>query len=635
MGNEAWFAVVGHLAGRGDVARMSLARTGTGTLLKKLLLGAAAGGLAACSAVAAAETLRDALVSTYRSNPSLNAQREALRASDATVAIAGAQGRPQVGATVGINRDMSRSGVLETGRAKGPVVSGGLDLELPLFQGGRVRNSVQAARARVEAGRGTLRAVEGDIFTDAVAAYMDVIRDRAVVELSENQVQVLTTNLQATASLFRSGDLTRTDIAQSEARLGGARAEFSLAKSRLAVGEERYRQIIGRPPETLVPPPPLPPLPANAEDAVRIALRYNPKLLAATQQARAAGLDVQVARADRLPTVAGVVSGDYISSLRREDGVGRPRTGAQTSVGLTTRIPLYQGGAPAGKVRQARAIEGQLLEQIVAAERAVAAETRSAFAIYGASQEAIQANQIAVAANELALLGTRIERRVGTRTVIEVLNAEQELLTSQVELVSSRRDSYVAGFQLLNAMGQAESKELGLDSGPLYDPLNNYRRVAGSWSDWGGEERYQVSSSPTLSVTKVPTSAPVEASIASAGPNLAVTDPEVAVVISDASLSAPVPVAVAPMDRAVAESGTSPRGPKSGWVIQLGAFRTPGAPHALYARLESQLGGKQPTYRPAGNLTRLLVGPYANKADAAAACRTLASSSACIILPSK
>ena len=139
-------------------------------------------------------------------------------------------------------------------------------------------------------------------------------------------------------------------------------------------------------------------------------------------------------------------------------------------------------------MRQARAIQSQILEQAVGTERTVVANTRSAFAAYMAAQEAIQSNQTAVSANELALEGARAEQSVGTRTVLDVLNAEQELLNSQVALVTARRDAYVAGFQLLNAMGQAEAQDLGLDGGPLYDPLGNYRRVAGNWNDWAGEK---------------------------------------------------------------------------------------------------------------------------------------------------
>src|SRR5206468_12354600 len=150
---------------------------------------------------ASADTLREALVSAYQANPTLTAQREALQATDATVAIAKAAGRPQVSATAGLNRDLSRSGILET-NAHGPTVSLGADLSLPLYTGGRVKNSVRAAETRVEAGRATLSAVEGDVFVQAVTAYMDVIRDRSVVELNANNVKVLETNLEAAQDRF-------------------------------------------------------------------------------------------------------------------------------------------------------------------------------------------------------------------------------------------------------------------------------------------------------------------------------------------------------------------------------------------------------------------------------------------------
>ncbi|MFC7537364.1 TolC family outer membrane protein [Sphingomonas sp. GCM10030256] len=467
-------------------------------------LATAALGALTLAGSASADTLREALVSTYRTNPTIAAQRQSLRATDATVAIARAAGRPQVLANVGLNRDLTRSGILDTGQGKGPTVTGGADLSVPLFQGGRVRNSVAAAQTRVAAGRALLRAVEGDIFTEAVAAYMDVIRDRAIVELNQNQVRVLTTNLEATSDRFEIGDVTRTDVAQSEARLSLARSNVATAQARLATSEENYRRVVGERPDALAPPPPLPPLPATADEAVRIALVQNPDVIAIVRQAEAAGLDVRTARADRLPTLAGVVSGTYVNALGGDQPAGLSRSGTETSVGLNTRIPLYQGGAPAARIRQAQAIEGQVLEQVIGTERLVVANTRSAFATYDAAQRAIASNQVAVSANELALEGARAERSVGTRTIIEVLNAEQELLNSQVALVSARRDAYVAGFQLLNAMGQAEADDLGLEGGPLYDPLGNYRRVSGNWNDWANDRRHTPTSTRTVTPAEQP-----------------------------------------------------------------------------------------------------------------------------------
>jgi len=469
-------------------------------VVRKLTIAALMAALAA--GTASADTLREALASTYATNPTLAAQREALKGTDATVAIARAAGRPQVTATAGLNRNLTRSGVLAAGAA-GPNLSVGADLSVPLFTGGSVRNSIRAAQTRVEAGRAVLRAVEGDVFTEAVAAYMDVIRDRAIVELNQNQVRVLTTNLEATRDRFEIGDLTRTDVAQSEARLSLSRANLETARARLAASEENYRRVIGQRPGTLAPPPPLPPFPASADEAVRIALANNPDLVAVTQQAEAAGLDVRVAEAGRLPSVSAVGSGDYVNALAGETGpLGA--TGTRTAVGVNARVPLYQGGLPSARIRQAQAVEGQLMEQMIGTERAVIAQTRAAFAAHQAALNAIASNELAVRANELALEGARAEESVGTRNILDVLNAEQELLNSQVALVTARRDSYVTGFQLLNAMGQAEADDLGLEGGPLYDPLGNYRRVSGNWNDWARDPRHRPVATRTVTPEELP-----------------------------------------------------------------------------------------------------------------------------------
>ena len=463
----------------------------TGTMVAALLTSAAS-----------ADTLREALNAAYRGNPTLTGQRQALRVTDSSVAIARAAGRPQVSANVGVNRDLTSSGLLAR-LGRGPYLSGGVDFSYPLFQGGSVRNSIIAARTRVEAGRATLRAVEGDVFTEAVAAYMDVIRDRAIVELNQNQVRVLSTNVDAARDRFEIGDVTRTDVAQSEARQALARSALETARGRLTSSEENYRRVIGQRPGVLAPPPPLPPLPVTADQAVQIALVNNPDFIAIQRQAEAARSDIRVAEAARLPTVSGVASGDYVNTLAGENG-GGPRSGTATSIGVQGRIPLYQGGLPAARIAQSVALEAQTLEQRVAVERSVIATTRSAFAIYRAALDAIASNQIAVKANELALEGARAENSVGTRTILEVLNAEQELLNAQVQLVTVRRDSYVAGFQLLNAMGQAEADDLGLDGGPLYDPIGSYRSVAGNWNDWSTPQRAPATATSTATPQEQP-----------------------------------------------------------------------------------------------------------------------------------
>ena len=464
---------------------------------------------ALAAGTASADTLREALVSTYQANPTLTGQREVLKGTDASVAIARAAGRPTVSASAAFSRDITQAGTLQR-ISKGPFLSTGLDLTMPLYQGGGVRNNIKAAKTRVEAGRATLRAVEGDVFTEAVAAYMDVIRDRAIVELNTNNARVLSTNLEATKDRFEIGDLTRTDVAQSDARLSLGRSNLATAQGRLTSSEENYRRVIGRRPDVLQPPPPLPPFPATADQAVQIALSNNPDLIAITRQAEAAGYDVRSSRASRLPTLSAIGSADYVRTFggavgfNPNTGQTSTLTGTATSVGVQGRVPLYQGGLPAARIRQAQAFEGQALEQRVATERAVVSATRSAFAIYQAATGAIASNQVAVSANELALEGARAENSVGTRTILDVLNAEQELLNAQVLLVTARRDQYVAGFQLLNAMGQAEADDLGLDGGPLYDPLGNYRRVAGNWNDWVGDPRHEPVATSTVQPQEQP-----------------------------------------------------------------------------------------------------------------------------------
>jgi outer membrane protein len=253
----------------------------------------------------------------------------------------------------------------------------------------------------------------------------------------------------------------------------------------------------------LAPPPPLPPLPATADEAVRIGLANNPDLIAISRSAMAAGYDVSVARAGRLPNLSAGISETYVNNLGGASGP-LPSTGTQTTAGLNLRLPIFQGGLPAARIRQAQAQEGQVLEQVVGTERAVVQTARAAFANYESAQKAIQAESVAVKANELALEGNRAEQSVGTRTVLDVLNAEQELLNSQVALVTAKRDAYVAGFQLLNAMGQAEAQDLGLDGGPLYDPLGNYRRVAGNWNDWASDPAPRAVSTRTVDPVELP-----------------------------------------------------------------------------------------------------------------------------------
>ncbi len=452
---------------------------------------------------ASADTLREALIQAYNSNPTILAARARQRQIDENVPIAKADGRLGVSAGGGYNENVKRSIVVSgPGRRS---LNAGVTADLPIYQGGAVRNAVRAARERVESGRADLRGTEAQMFTDAVAAYMDVIRDQAIVDLNAKQIDVLNTNLTASRDRFEVGDLTRTDVAQSEARLSTARSQLEAAQAQLVASRETYLRVVGKMPDNLEAPPQLPGFPETVDKAVEVALADNPNLLAIRKEREASRHDVGVARASRLPRLSAVASGDYVDYLDTATGTYGPRDhGTGATVGVQATLPLYQGGGPGARVRQAQARVSESLEQTIEVERLVIAQVRSAYASHVASQEVIRSSQTAVSANELALEGVRAENGVGTRDVLDVLNAEQELLNSRVQLVSARRDSYVAGFALLAAMGRAEAGDLGLDGGPLYDPVKNYDRVKTSIFDWGDDGAQKAQATSTVGVAPLP-----------------------------------------------------------------------------------------------------------------------------------
>ncbi|WP_176472946.1 TolC family outer membrane protein [Sphingomonas lenta] len=439
----------------------------------------------------ATQTLAGALLLAYRGNPTLTGQRAAQRALDENVPIARSQGLPGVNAQAQATENLIIPGNQLLAAQRQFLAQ--TQLSVPLYQGGAVRNGVRAAETRVEAGQARLRDTEAQLFSNAVAAYMDVIRDEAVVALNRQNVRVLEINLQASRDRFEVGDLTRTDVAQSEARLAQARAQLQQAEAQLISSRENYIGIIGEPPGRLQDPPPLPNLPATPDQAVAVALDENPGLLAARRDRDASRFDVSVARANRLPSVNATLGGSYSSFLGSipsvAGGFNIPNSARAADAGIGVTLPIFQGGRPAAQVRQAQARESQAIENVTATERNVVAQARSAFAVYQGSLQVIESAEVAVAANRLALEGVRAENSVGTRTVLDILDAEQELLNSQVTLVTARRDAYVAGFSLLAATGNAEARDLGLGGGQLYDPEVNYRRVRARFIDFDSDPR--------------------------------------------------------------------------------------------------------------------------------------------------
>ena len=454
--------------------------------------------LAGTAMPAAAETLQEALAAAYRDNPTLTAARAGLKATDENVDIAKSNGRPTANITSQYSQTAWQNVVSPFTADKSLTTT--LRASVPIYQGGQALANIKGAEKRVEAGEFDLKSTELSVFSQVVAAYMDVIRTDAITGLSQKNVDVLEVNLKYTRDRFEVGDLTRTDVAQSEARLALARSDLKTAQSQLIAARETYIQVVGHAPVDLQPPPPLPGLPDTPDNAVDIALANNPDLASARKSKDASTYAVRAAQGQRLPTVSVFTQGQHLTYLgSAPDFPGLP-TGDQESVaiGAQLTLPLYQGGAPGARVRQSKAQEEQAIEKVTSVERNVVAQTRSLYSSWQANNEVIASNKVAVDANSLSLQGVRAENTVGTRTILDILNAEQEEFSSQVQLVTAQRNAYVAGFSLLAAMGKASAADLNLDAGPLYDPSVYYKKVRNNWNDWSDGPNPKPISSSTV-----------------------------------------------------------------------------------------------------------------------------------------
>ncbi len=442
-------------------------------------LSLAALAVALCAAPAGAETLAQAIASAYDTNPELAAQRAVVRQADEAVPQALSFGRPTADVTVA--EQQNALDFTDNGR----VFSGGLTINQSLYRGGRTKTATNAADARILAARARLRSTENTIVLDVVTAYSDVLRYARVVDLNANQVKVLERELQASKDRFEVGDLTRTDVAQSDARLANARSNLISARGLLSNARTAYTRVVGHPPEDLAPAPPLPLLPGTQGQAVDFANANNPALIAARFDEAAARYDVSTIERERLPSLGVGVGANY-TKYNGGGGGGRfVQQGAffTQNAGLQLSVPIYQAGAVASRVRQAQERRSQLLETIGVTSRQVTESAVNAWVQIGTARAIIQSSQVAVDANALALEGVTQENQVGTRTIIEVLNAQQEYLVTQVNLVTARRDEFVGAYTLLAAVGAAEAAALEVPV-TVYDPTVNAAAVRHHLNDW-------------------------------------------------------------------------------------------------------------------------------------------------------
>lgn len=443
--------------------------------------------LMAGPALAKPFTLADALGVAYETNPQLAAQRAKLRATDEDVAKANAGWRPTVNAQGEYGtQHYEFGGGIPPGYPKtsnSHPMQGTVTLNQPIFRGGRTWVEISKAKALVRAGRAQLADTESQVLLAAVTAYMDVVRDQAVVDLRQNNVAVLAKQLKATELQFKVGELTRTDVAQSRARLAGAQAELVTAEGQLAVSRASFLQVIGRPVETLAKENKLPELPSTMDAAQALALKQSPTLIAARETERAADLAINDSVGAMLPQVSLQAQYGYSGSQSFAGFISQPATNSTSLMAMLT-VPLYQGGADEADVRQAKDLHSQSQLNLVYTDRKVREAVQAAWQSFQSAQSAIASNEAQVQANQLAYEGVRKEQQVGARTILDVLNAEQELLNSQVAVVTSRRNAEVAAYQLLSATGQLTARELALKV-KFYDPNAYYDDNAARWLGFG------------------------------------------------------------------------------------------------------------------------------------------------------
>ncbi|MFQ5765768.1 MAG: TolC family outer membrane protein [Rhodospirillales bacterium] len=433
---------------------------------------------------AKAETLEDALTAAYLNNPTLLGQRARLRVIDEQVPQAIANWRPTVEVTGAIERQISTN----TARTFGgqdqirTIRGGALEVTQPLFRGGRTLAATRGAENTVLAERARLTSTEQDVLLRAATAFLDVFRDEAVLRLNINNEQVLTRQLAATRDRFEVGEITRTDVHQAQARLARATADRIDAEGNLETARATYQNLVGdKAPKNLATPDKLPDQPQDLSEVLKAAEAENPDVTSAELDKKAAQDNVDEVRGELLPTV------ELNVAVRRDfENVSNTNISREETVGASVTVPLYQQGAVYSRLREAKQEVAQQQQTIDEARRdAVETATRAWESLVTARAQ-VKAFKTAVDANEVALEGVEREAQVGSRTVLDVLDAEQELLDSRVNHTRAQRDELVAIFEVKAAMGQLTARAMQLPVSH-YDPTEHYREVRDKWFGTGSK----------------------------------------------------------------------------------------------------------------------------------------------------
>ncbi len=431
----------------------------------------------AISTSANAQTIFEALSSAYESNPTLQAQRAYLRSVDENVAIAKSGFRPTLALT-GSYTDSSVDSNIEPKNQDNDQTVIAATISQPLFSGFSTVNSVKSADSTVRAQQNALYNVEQTVFLEASTAYLDVLQNQAIVDLQKNNEKLLKKRLDETVERFNVGEVTRTDVSQARARYSQARSDRIAAEGDLEASKSVYTKIIGSKPDKLSSPQINDFLPKTFEEALDYAKANNYALKAAKETLNAKVYDVSAKTGELLPQVS--LDGRLSNTQTSGDMYDEDPDVDSAEIGVNMTIPLYEAGETRAKIRQSKYLKWQAQEQVLEAERKAVADVTSAWEYMVANRAKIKSIKDQVKANEIALDGVQKEEALGNRTILDVLDAYQELLNSNVEEVKARRNYYVSGMNVLMAMGKltAEDLKLGVD---IYNPKKYYKETRGKW----------------------------------------------------------------------------------------------------------------------------------------------------------
>ena len=432
---------------------------------------------------AQADTLETALAKAYEYNPALKAARAATSAIDENVAIAKSGYRPTLSIDGGYSDSKINTNRSEHGTAQRPIDgyerSLAATISQPIFSGFQTVNSVSSAKSSVKAAQASLMSTEQSLLLNAATAYLNVLRDEAIVRLQKNNEKLLKKELEETRERFKVGEVTTTDVSQAEASYASAQSQRISAEGDLEASKAIYKQIIGEEPKETTDPKEIEKMfPKSIEEALEYAKTHNYDLNAAKHTLKAKKYDVKTSQGELLPSINAYASAGRLKS--QDYTMDKNPTDNSVELGVNFSIPLYNAGSSRAKIRQSKYYRWQAQEDVLNTQDALHADITSYWEYLSANKAKIKSVKAQIKAYQVALNGVREEEALGNRTVLDVLNQYQYLLDSEVEEVTTRHDYYVSGLQLLQAMGKLTAADLKLDV-DLYDADAKYKETSGKW----------------------------------------------------------------------------------------------------------------------------------------------------------